>query len=58
MSTARPVGCMTREQRDLLRKQIDVRMRERLARLSKQGGSPPGSKPPQVTALARAAAAE
>jgi hypothetical protein len=30
MSTARPVGCMTREQRDLLRKQIDVRMRERL----------------------------
>ena len=31
MSTARPVSCMTREQRDLLRKQIDARMRERLS---------------------------
>jgi hypothetical protein len=32
MSTAGFIGRMTREQRDLLRKQIDVRMRERLER--------------------------
>ena len=33
---------MTREQRDLLRKQIDVRMRERLDGQSKRGGSHAG----------------
>jgi hypothetical protein len=32
MSTSGFIGRMTREQRDLLRKQIDVRMRERLER--------------------------
>ncbi len=39
MRTARLIGRMTREQRDLLRKQIDVRMRERLEGRSKRGGS-------------------
>ena len=36
---------MTPEQRDSLRKEIDVRVRERMGGVSKQGGSPPGSKP-------------
>ena len=36
---------MTPEQRDSLRKEIDVRVRERMSGLSKHGGSPPGSKP-------------
>ena len=36
---------MTREQRDVLRKKIDARMRERLAGLSKRGGSHIGPMP-------------
>ena len=36
---------MTPERRASLRKEIDVRVRERMGGLSKQGGSPPGSKP-------------
>ena len=36
---------MTPEQRDSLRKEIDVRVRERMGDVSKRGGSPPGSKP-------------
>jgi hypothetical protein len=45
MRTARLIGRMTRGQRDLLRKQIDVRARERLAGQSKRGGSHAGDVP-------------
>ena len=38
---------MTPEQRESLRKEIDVRVRERMGRLAKHGGSPPGSRPPR-----------
>jgi hypothetical protein len=38
------VGRLSREQRDYLRKQIDVRIRERLGVLAK-GGRPPGHIP-------------
>jgi hypothetical protein len=42
------VAGMTPEQRDSLRKEIDVRVRERMGGLSKHGGSPPGSKLPRA----------
>ena len=48
MKTAGLIGRMTREQRDLLRKQIDVRARERLAKQSKFGGSHAGDVPPKL----------
>ena len=41
------VAGMTPEQRDSLRQAIDIRVRERMGGLSKQGGSPPGSKAPR-----------
>ena len=42
------VAGMTPAQRESLRKEIDVRVRERMGGLSKQGGSPPGSKLPRA----------
>ena len=45
MTTTGPAYRMTPEQREFLRKQIDVRVRERLDKLPVRGGSPPGSVP-------------
>ena len=42
MRTGDLVGRLSREQRDDLRKQIDVRVRERLEVLAKLGGRPRG----------------
>jgi len=50
MRTAGRLDRMTPEQRDLLRKQIDARVRERLVGQSKRGGSRNG----QVVKLPRA----
>ncbi len=50
MRTGDLLGRLSREQRDYLRKQIDVRVRERLVVLAKGGGRPPG----HVTKLRRA----
>jgi hypothetical protein len=49
------VAGMTPEQRDSLRKEIDVRVRERMGGVSKRGGSPPGSKLPLIARPRRAA---
>ena len=49
------VAAMTPEQRDSLRKEIDVRVRERMGGVSKRGGSPPGSKLPLIARPRRAA---
>ena len=45
MRTAGLRGRMTREQRDFLRKQIDVRMRERLSAMAPKGPRPTGYVP-------------
>ncbi len=42
MRTGDLVGRLSREQRDYLREQIDVLVRERLSVLAKGGGRPPG----------------
>ena len=48
MRAAGLLGCMTRDQRDFLRKQIDARMRERLDGSSKGGPRPLGHATPRA----------
>jgi hypothetical protein len=58
MRTGDLVGRLSREQRDNLRKQIDVRVRERLDALANGGGRPPGHVSKQAKRRERPVASE